>query len=68
MELYRCEEDRFDGPCLGVTKELARMALSLFRLWRENEVQSILVVFQQALRWDAVAAGISHLMVVVMGR
>ncbi len=34
----------------------------------ENEFQSTLLLFQRTLRWDAEAAGTSHLMVVVMGR
>ncbi len=34
----------------------------------ENESQSTFLVFQRALRWDAEAAGTSHLMVIVMGR
>ncbi len=34
----------------------------------ENEFQLALVMFQRALRWDAEAAGTSHLKVVVIGR
>ncbi len=34
----------------------------------ENEFQSAFLVCQRTLRWDAEAAGTSHLMVVVMGR
>ncbi len=34
----------------------------------ENKFQSTFLGFQRVLRWDAEAAGISHLIVVVMGR